>query len=341
MKINKLTILALLGVFILNSCSNDDDNLEPLPEGDYADGFFVLNEGGVGTVSYVSKDLNTVDKDVFATVNPDASDLGQFTQSMFFDDDRAYIISGRANIITVVDRYTFKLIDIIDEGLVNPRYGVVEGDKIYVTNNNTYTSGEDDDYIAVLDLETYELETKIRVGFSEEIIAEDGLIYVSGKSYEDPGNEIFIIDPRNNSILKTLTTSGKINSFKIEDGVIYSLTGNAYQKFDKITGEELAILNFETISGASRLDIEDDYAYFVVGSSVYKMGQNATEEPSEAIFTSTAVTSTYGFDVEDDRIYLAHSGDYVSDSFVEIYSLDGSLLKNITVGIAPNGFYFN
>ena len=49
----------------------------------------------------------------------------------------------------------------------------------------------------------------------------------------------------------------------------------------------------------------------------------------------------YGFAVENDRIYIADGGDFSSDSFVEIYSLNGSLLKNITVGLGPNGFYFN
>ena len=49
----------------------------------------------------------------------------------------------------------------------------------------------------------------------------------------------------------------------------------------------------------------------------------------------------YGFEVEDDRIYIADGGDFSSDSFIEVYSTEGNLLKNIRVGLGPNGFYFN
>ena len=54
MKINKLVLFALLGVLVLNSCSNDDEVLEPLPEGDYTDGFFVLNEGYAAVIKVLT-----------------------------------------------------------------------------------------------------------------------------------------------------------------------------------------------------------------------------------------------------------------------------------------------
>ena len=49
----------------------------------------------------------------------------------------------------------------------------------------------------------------------------------------------------------------------------------------------------------------------------------------------------YGFEVENDRIFIGDGGDFASNSFVEIYDLNGTLLKNIEAGLAPNGFYFN
>lgn len=352
MRINKLSLLALLGVFILNSCSNDDDNLEPLPEGDYTDGFFVLNEGGVGTVTYISDDLNTVEQDIFAAVNPEASDLGAYTQSIFFDDDNAYIISNGSNLITVVDRYSFELVGVIDEGLSVPKYGVVFEGKAYVSNNNTYDDytydnnnppATYDDFIAVIDLETLSVETTISTAsYTEQIEEENGLIYINGSSF-GYGNSINVLNPDGNT-LSTINTVFGVNSFEIEEGTLYALSANTYQSIDLNSEEELNSFIFEELPSTSNLNIENGIAYFTSGTSVYQMSLNATEEPSEAILTYNSDSDygvMYGFAVENDRIYIADGGDFSSDSFVEIYSLNGSLLKNITVGLGPNGFYFN
>lgn len=354
MKINKLALFALLGVFILNSCSNDDDALEPLPEGDYTDGFFVLNEGGIGTVTFVSNDLNTVNQDIFATVNPDAADLGGYAQSIFFDDaDRAYIISNGSNLITVVDRYTFELISVIDEGLSVPKYGVVYNGKAYVTNNNTFDDytydnanppAAYDDYIAVIDLETMRVESTIETdSYTEQIEEEDGLIYVNGSSF-GYGNTMNVINPSSNAVVQTLVTDFGVNSFEIEDDLVYALSGSSYQAFNKDSGEAVSSLEFTELSAAANLRIEDNQAYFTVGRSVYVMEQNSTTEPSEALLTYNSESQygvMYGFEVEDDRIYIADGGDFSSDSFIEVYSTEGNLLKNISVGLGPNGFYFN
>ncbi|RXG30802.1 DUF5074 domain-containing protein [Leeuwenhoekiella marinoflava] len=354
MKINKLSLLALLGVFILNSCSNDDDNLEPLPEGDYTDGFFVTNEGmfdGRGTVSFISDDLQTSDIDVYSTVNPSKSDLGQFVQSIFFDEDNAYVISNGSNYITVVDRYTFEYIGVIDSELSIPRYGEVVNGKAYVTNQGDFSTGADD-YVAVIDLETLKVENTLIIGNKiDKLEEEDGLLYIQGSAFND-GNSINVLDPTSNTITTTFTTEGSLNSFDIEDGFIYALTRKdvestdplekvAYlEKIDLATGNKSNQIVFsQATSVAKNLTIEDDTIYYMIGTSVYKIALSTSEEPSQALLTFSG-NSAYGFDVEDDRIFIAQ-GTFDSDSFVEIYSLDGSLLKNITVGIGPNGFYFN
>ena len=73
---------------------------------------------------------------------------------------------------------------------------------------------------------------------------------------------------------------------------------------------------------------------------MYQSILSASEEPDTPLLSYSG-SYAYGFAVEDDRIYIADGGDFSSDSFVEIYNTSGTLLENITVGIAPNGFYFN
>ena len=355
MKINKLALFALLGVFIFNSCTDDNDDIvDQIPQGDYADGFFVVNEGGFNggaAISFISNDLETVSQNIFATVNPDAENLGTFAQSLFFDDTNAYIISNGSNLITVVDRYTFKYIDVIDSELSHPRYGEVVNGKAYVTNQGDFSTGADD-YVAVIDLETLKVENTLIIGNKiDKLEEEDGLIYIQGSAFND-GNSINVLDPNTNTITTTFTTEGSLNSFDIEDGFIYALTRKdvestdplekvAYlEKIDLVTGNKSTQIVFsQATSVAKNLTIEDDTIYYMIGTSVYKIGLSTSEEPSQALLTFSG-NSAYGFDVEDDRIFIAQ-GTFDSDSFVEIYSLDGSLLKNITVGIGPNGFYFN
>lgn len=343
MKINKLALLALLGVLLLNSCSNDDDALEPLPEGDYTDGFFVLNEGSFGSggsVSFISDDFTTTTNEVYKVVNPEAEDLGLFTQSIFFDDTRAFIISNGSNKITVLDRYTFDYIEVIDSGLAVPRYGEIIDGKAYVTNQNDFGTGEDD-YVAIIDLDTYSVDDTVLIGNKiDKLIEEDGLLYIQGSAFGE-GNSINVFDPVNQSVVETYNTAPGLNSFDIEEDVIYAFTSAGLQTIALGSGTVNTQIEFsEDFKDASYLTIENNIIYFIVGTSVYQSILSASEEPDTPLLSYSG-SYAYGFAVEDDRIYIADGGDFSSDSFVEIYNTSGTLLENITVGIAPNGFYFN
>ena len=187
MKLSKLLLLALC-ISLFASCSSDDDTTENNDDdvvvtpskGDYEEGFFILNEGstGQGTVSFSNDDFSSFTKDVYSKVNGSDA-LGKFAQNIFFDGDKAYIIAGGSNVINVVNRYTFKLIAKVDSGLVNPRYGVVKDGKAYVTNANTYPVYDDptanpnantDDYVAIINLATNTVESKIDLNTTENRI---------------------------------------------------------------------------------------------------------------------------------------------------------------------------
>src|SRR5690606_4155679 len=128
MKNKFLQISVLLSLF-LASCSSDDNSGSSGQSGDYEKGVFILNEGGsslsTASVSFLSEN-GQLEHDIFRMVNPNADEMGIYLQSMFFDDTRAFVISGGSNAITVVNRNTFEYITTISTGFSNPRYGVVE-----------------------------------------------------------------------------------------------------------------------------------------------------------------------------------------------------------------------
>lgn len=345
MKITRLFLFALLGSFLLNSCSSDDDNITPDPvvEGKYSDGFFVLNEGGTGTVSYISNDLQTVENEIFAAVNG-GDDLGQFAQSMFFSDDRAFIISNGSNLITVVDRYTFELIGKIESGFEAPRYGTAVNGKAYVTNQAAWDSNQDD-YIAVIDLETLKVEENIVIGdYVESIIEENGLLYIENAAF-GTGNKISVFDPATKSIQGTIDVKDGLNSFEIENNRLYALSSDGLTVIDLSSNATVSEITFsDDLTGARNLEVEGDDIYYTINNAVYTIGIDATAPAEEALIEYTSNSQygkMYGFEVENGRIYIADGGDFQSNSFVEIYSVNGDVLEKINVGVGPNGFYFN
>lgn len=345
MKITKLFFFGLLSAFLLNSCSSDDDNTpEPVvPEDDYINGFFVLNEGGTGTVTYISNDLQTVEQEIYQQVN-DGDDIGAYAQSMFFSEDHAYIISNGSNLITVVDRNTFELVGKIESGFEAPRYGAIVNGKAYVTNHASWDTNLDD-FITVIDIETLQVEETVIVGdYAEKIIAQDGYLYIQNAAY-GTGNKISVFNPANNTVERTIEVTSGLNSFRVENNLLYALSSTQLDIVDLSTDQTMTeILFSEELSGASNLDVDNSSVYYTIGNAVYTISTDATEPAETPLISYTSDSEwgvMYGFEVEEGRIYIADGGDFESNSFVEIYTTGGELLQNIEVGVGPNGFYFN
>jgi len=345
MKITRLFFVALASSILLNSCSDDDGNSPNIPLGAYDEGVLIVNEGNAsaGTVSFLDDETDLVSQDIFSAENP-GEGLGGFVQSIFFDDDKAFIISNGSNKITVVNRYTFKLITKIETGFNVPRYGVVENGKAYVTNLASFTNLTDD-FVSVINLNTMLVESTIPLNaIAERIVEENGKLYISNGSY-GVGNSITVVNAATNAIETTIDVGISPTSMEEEDGFLYVLCGNnvANSKLVKINLANNQIISELVLMGlinAQNLSIEDDKMYFTVNSAVYAQNISATTASSTPLFTSGA-TTLYGFTVEDDKIYVSDAKDYASNGEVFIYNTSGVLQKQFNVGLIPNGFYFN
>lgn len=363
----KFFVIAGLSLALFSSCSDDDDfnpesGIENPDEGDpdegqdpqespYGNGFFVTNEGvqSAGTITHISSDYQNVEQEVFTSNNPDAEDLGMFIQSMFFDDNgRAYIISNGSNLITVVDRNTFELIGTVDSGLDVPRYGAVENGSAYVTNQAVF--GDDtDDYVAVIDTASLEVEETVTVGAEvENIEDENGMLYIQNAAYGS-GDQISVFDPAVNQVTQTVTTADSLNSMEIENGAIYAMTRYKLQKIDlgDLSVTDQVDFNYTDDAGMAvspqNLNIEEGQMYYTVNDGVYSMDLSSTTAAQEPLLTYGSDSASgvfYGFAVEDQNIYIADGGDFASDSYIKIYDLAGSEIQQIDVGVGPNGFYF-
>jgi hypothetical protein len=350
MKFSKLFFVALVSVSVFVSCTNDNDKVD---SGDYNEGVLVLNEGssGQGSVSYISNDLNTFTQDAYTTVN--GSDLlGKYVQSIFFDGDNAYIIAGGSNKITVVNRNTFKIIAKIETGLVTPRYGVVKDGKAYVTNANTYSyanpaTGDTDDYIAVINLATNVVESKIELNATaNRIILDNGKLYITEPYVSD---KVLVVNPTTKALEASINVGSDADTMESKDGVLYVLRspyGVASEIVKvKLSDNSLSKITFPAdLQGAKNLDVDQNKVYYTVGTSVYGINLTATEASNTAILSYTSTSKygkMYGFAVKNNHIFIADGGDFSANSKAFVYSLTGTLEKEFTVGVGPNGFYFN
>lgn len=343
---NRLFFAILSCSIFLASCSDDNSVDEgEVSLGQYQDGVFVLNEGNSNptsaSVSFISNS-GALENDVFSNVNPGQVSMGSYLQNIFFDNTRAFIISGQANKITIVDRYTFKFIAKVDTNFTNPRYGTVANGKAYVTNAGSNWSEGIDDFLTVIDLSNYST-SKIAMGnFSERILEENGKVYVLN-GYYNAGTSISVLNTVTNSIEKVIELGFSPTSFEEENETLYVLGSGKLAKINLATNTVIGS-SLDITAESKNIEIEGGKIYYTVANAVYAMQINATTAPASPLFSYSSTSADgvmYGFAVKDDTIYIADAGDFASNSKVYTYSTSGTLLKTITVGVGPNGFYFN
>lgn len=348
MKLFKHLFFILSITILITSCQNDDDFNPPAytPTGDYIDGFFVVNEGpfgGSGSLSFINNDFSETNLNVFATENPN-EDIGSFVQSVFFDEERMFIISNGSNLINVVNRYTLEFIALINTGLEVPRYGTIINDKAYVSNLASFDSTTDD-YIAVIDLINYEVEASIAVNnIANQIFSYGGKLIVENASFSN-GNTISLIDPLTQQIIETIEVGDGLNSLVISADALFTLSS---AQLTQINLNNFSISNTlalpSEVTDAANFRMEENQAYYTRGNSVFTNTINDisfTENPIFSYTTSSLFGSFYGFQVKDQQVYIADAGDFASNGKIFVFDLSGNLLFETEVDLGPNGFYFN
>ncbi|QTD37849.1 cell surface protein [Polaribacter batillariae] len=361
MKINKLLSILALSAIIFTSCSKEDSPL--LPKGDYENGILISGEGspsaGTGSVSYVSNDLTTTENLIYKKAN--SEELGTFLQSMAFDDNRAFIIVDNQNTISVVNRYTFKKESAITVGLQTPRYMTIVGNKGYVTNWGSGSFGDNvsDDFISIVNLETYEVESKIDVAVGpERILAHDGKLYVSHKGGFGMNNKISIIDIATSKVVKEITVNDIPDEIFIDNNNFLVVlcegkaawTGNetlaSITRINTTNNTIESKIEFANGMHPSLMVLDNTTAYYSVGNSVYKMNISDTELPTTefltiSLFTTGGFASFYGMAVKDDKFYALNTR-FSDISELQVFNLsDKKQIKTVEAPIGASKIYFN
>ena len=358
---SKLFLALTFGAMFFVSCSNDDNPTPEVPLGNYDNGVLILNEGGFNhgdaSVSYIASDFSAQQNDIFSIVNPTIT-LGDTGQDIGLKDEKAYIVLNVSNKIQIVNRYTMQNITSITEGLKNPRYIAFANGKGYVTN---WGDGKnpDDDYVAVIDLSSNTVTSKIPVlEGPERIIEKDGKLYVAQTGGYGYGTKITVIDVATNKVTSTVTVGDVPDSIQIENGNLWvACSGNpSYVKAPlvqsagslvKVSLATNQVLNTyaytDVTKSVSNLVLVGNDAYYTSGSGIYKFALSGTALPETQSFSTLeqGVYGVYSFAINENNIYVGDAGNYQNNGKVYVYSMTGKLNKTFSVGVIPAGFYFN
>ncbi|WP_418262819.1 DUF5074 domain-containing protein [Flavobacterium faecale] len=351
MNFKKITIACVATALTLVSCTDEANEEKSL--GTYDNGVIILNEGNFGKgnteISFLGYNEVTPVNKLFS-LNNAGSLMGDTAQDFNANGETAYVVMNGSNTIQVINRYSLKSITTINKDLKNPRYIVFANGKGYVTN---WGDGADatDDYVAVVNLTTNLVESKIPVAEGpEKLVVYNNKLYVAHKGGWSSGKTISVIDIATAKVTATIAVGDVPSNIKENQGVIYVLSsGKAawtgaesagkLQKINPTTNQVTASYDFALTSHPGKMDIENNKIYFTQAKNIYVMNTSDTSLPTTALFTETF--SPYGFAVNNSKIYLSDAGNYSSDGKVAIYDTTGNLKSTITVGITPGGFYFN
>lgn len=358
MKLRKLAFMAVLIGTTLASCESVDDavDTEPdvvTPSGDFVNTIMVTNEGnfmqGNASLTLVSEDFATVENEVFNTINNKI--LGDTAQSIAFTDTTAYIVVNGSNTIEVVNRFTFESIGTIASGLSNPRFMAISNGKGYVTNWGDF-SNTDDDYVAVIDLNTNTVSNSITVDYlPEEIIAKDNTVYIATGIF-DNGNKINIINSITDEISPSIIVGDNPDSMQFDvlgnlwilcqGKSSFSTTGESagqLVKINTINNTILSSFDFESTQHPKYLQTENNILYYYIGGAIYKLPSTNTTLPSTSEISGL---SFYDMSINEGKLYGLDAGDFQSPGTLRVYDLaTNTEIESITVGINPGEVYFN
>ncbi len=309
-------------------------------------GFFIVNEGifqqANASVSFYDRKNDSLYEHIFKNANNEVP--GDILQSIYFYNEKGYLVLNNSGWINVVDIRYFNKKDKI-EGFVSPRYFFpISKEKAYVTD---LYSG----YIYIIDLNQNNISNKIFTGrWTEKMTFLDKKLYISCPwFYTKPASKtILVVDTENDIITDSIMAGispGDIGFDKnnilwvLNNGNnLKSIHGSIY-KIDTETKTVLDSFVFENtlkIFGSSMKFSAEKDSIFVLYNEVYVFSTEGNIFPKKIISRNNRNLYGMNLDNESHNIFVTDAMNFAEKGKVYIYSKQGVLLKTIIAGYIPN-----
>lgn len=347
----KIFIVGIVLLLAFNAC---DKQPPPTPTGAYSQGVFTINEGlfgnTSGTITHYDRTGSTTQK-IFWKKNQ--RDLGDVVQSLAFQGDKGYVVVNNSNKIEVVEANTFAEVAQITD-LRLPRYCLpISSTEAYVTEWGTDgLTGS----LARLDLTNNSIAERFSVGVGpEQLYFKNGLLYSTHTGGFGDNNIVTVFDVQQRQVVTTITVGDR------PSGIVEDQQGNLWVA----CAGKVAYLTYPNIdtanSTASQLVAISPTTHTVVqqvnfgkgnpignligdaGSQLFytKAGQVWSYDTGTGVEKALFSGSFYGlgYDPQEQLIYAASAAG-VNPALVQVYDLNGNLVRDYTAGVFANGFVF-
>ncbi len=332
-----------------------------IPEFNSVDGFYLLNEGNMGTnkstLDYYDYSAGTYTRNMYTQANPDVTmALGDVGNDLEVYGSRMYAVINCSNKVEVMDAKTAKRIGQVD--IPNCRYVAFHKGYAYVTSyagpvqiNPTY---EQLGYVAKVDTATLQIVDKCVVGFQpDELAIVNNKIYVANSGgYMVPNyeNTLSVIDIESFTELYEIEVAENLHRVRSDRyGNLWVTSRGDY--FDNPS--RLYCINAKIEQVTDTLDIPTS-SMWLDGDSLYICGyNNSTNKASYNIVdvksksevtnnfvkdgTESAIRIPYGVAVNpiSKDIYLFDAKNYVTPGYIYCYGKDGILKWKVRTGDIP------
>ena len=350
-------VWALLMVTLISGCKKGDDPVY-IPSGPFVNGAYISNEGTFGqanaSVSFYDFGGDSVRNSIYSSVNKHS--LGQVLQSMYAVNGKVYMMLNLSDTVAIAYANDFKEAGFIT-GLSSPRCMTSFNNKGYITQwgeNGT---------VKVVDLNTNSILRTIVVGMGpEQAIVVNGSILVCNGGAYDVDSTVSVINPANDKVVQTIEVGHNPKEMVIDKNNDIWVLCYGYIKYDgsfniiletpsklvKLSGQSFQKVGEYIISPTSHpqhLGISKDKSVVYFGGGYGYAGIYAMDITSLVIPSTPLVDGSkffYGFNVNpaNGDIYALDATDYTTPGFLFRYTSQGALIKQYSVGVAPNGALF-
>jgi DNA-binding beta-propeller fold protein YncE len=360
----------------LASCRNELAILEPetilvsIPEHTSIQGFYLLNEGNMGsnksTLDYYNYTTGKYRRNIFADANPTVpKELGDVGNDIKIYGSKLYAVINCSNKVEVMDKFTVQRLGQIN--IPNCRYIRFHAGYAYVTsyagpvelNPNYKQLG----YVAKVDTVTFEVIDRCLVGFQpDELEITGDKIYVANSGgYMFPNYEktVSVIDLLSFKEIKRIEVARNLHRLRADRhgnlwvtsrGDYYTQPSRLYRidmtKDELADSLDIAVSNFH-LDGDSLYLYSTEWSYVTMSNEItYGIVDVVTRKIVSRNFitdgTERQIKVPYGVMVHPltKDIYVTDAKNYVSPGTLYCFDKDGRQKWNVRTGDIPAHFVF-